>query len=346
MWPSVPGYPPGMRIAVTGASGNVGTALLRRLSTTADLVGVSRRPPPSVAPYRDVEWVSADLSEAGVQTRLADAFAGADAVVHCAWIFQPSYDRELQIRGNQGGSLAVAQAAADAGVQHLVHLSSLGAYAPGGSRTPVDESYPTTGVPTSPYSVDKSAVERILDDFEDRMVISRMRPTLVLQDGAASEIGRYFLGPVWPRIVRPAMFKLLPWPRDLVLQLVHADDVAAAIALVLEARAGGGFNVAAEPVVDRAEYRRIVGGVGPALPPRLLRTVVTATWKAHVQPTDPGWLDLGMSVPLLDTARLRSMGWEPQHRADDIFTSFIGALAAGRGTTGPLLYPRDSAKDV
>lgn len=335
-----------MRIVVTGASGNVGTALLRRLTGTAELVGVSRRTPPSIAPYRDVEWVSADLSEAGVQTRLADAFAGADAVVHCAWIFQPSYDRQLQIRGNQGGSLAVAQAAADAGVRHLVHLSSLGAYAPGDARTPVTEDYATTGVPTSNYSVDKAAVERILDDFEDRLIVTRMRPTLVLQDGAASEIGRYFLGPVWPRLVRPAMFKLLPWPRDLVLQLVHADDVASAIALVLDQRVGGGVNVAAEPVIDRAGYKRIVGGVGPALPPRLLRTVVTATWRAHLQPTDPGWLDLGMSVPLLDTARLRGLGWEPQHRGDDIFTSFIASLAGGRGGTGPLLYPRGPAEKV
>jgi UDP-glucose 4-epimerase len=335
-----------MRIAITGASGNVGTALLRRLTGTAELVGVSRRTPPSIAPYRDVEWVPADLSEPGVRTRLADAFAGADAVVHCAWIFQPSYDRQLQIRGNQGGSLAVAQAAVDAGVRQLVHLSSLGAYAPGDPRTPVDESYPTTGVPTSNYSVDKSAVERTLDDFEDRMVISRMRPTLVLQDGAASEIGRYFLGPVWPRLLRPSLFKLLPWPRDLVTQLVHADDVASAIALVLDQRAGGGFNVAAEPVIDRAEYKRIFGGVGPALPPRLLRTVVDATWRAHLQPTDPGWLDLGMSVPLLDTARLRGMGWLPQYRGDDIFRSFVDSLASGRGATGPLLYPRGAAEKV
>lgn len=335
-----------MRIVITGASGNVGTALVRRLNSTAELVGISRRAPVDVDPYRGIEWVVADLTEPGVRTRLAAAFAGADAVVHCAWIFQPSRDRQLQIRGNQGGSQAVADAAVDAGVTQLVHLSSLGAYAPGDPRTPVDESWPTTGVPTSNYSVDKAAVERLLDDYEDRLVVSRIRPTLVLQDAAASEIGRYFLGPVWPRVVRPALFKLLPWPRDLVVQLVHADDVASAISLVLESRAAGGVNVAAGPVIDRAAFKQIFGGVGPALPPPLLRVAVTASWRAHLQPTDPGWLDLGMSVPLLDTSRLRGMGWVPEHRGDDILKSFVEALSAGRGASGPLLYPRSDEQPV
>jgi hypothetical protein len=109
---------------------------------------------------------------------------------------------------------------------------------------------------------------------------------------------------------------------------------------------GGGVNVAAEPVIDRAGYKRIVGGVGPVLPPRLLRAVVNATWRAHLQPTDPGWLDLGMAVPLLDTTRLRGLGWEPQHRGDDVFRSFIASLAGGRGASGPLLYPRGAAEKV
>ena len=53
-----------MRIVITGASGNVGTALLRRLVEEGqhEIVGVVRRPPASGEPYDDVEWSTVDLT--------------------------------------------------------------------------------------------------------------------------------------------------------------------------------------------------------------------------------------------------------------------------------------------
>lgn len=53
-----------MRIVVTGASGNVGTALLRRLRGEHELVGVVRRPPPPVAPYDGMRWLTSRDEEA------------------------------------------------------------------------------------------------------------------------------------------------------------------------------------------------------------------------------------------------------------------------------------------
>ena len=56
-----------MRIVITGASGNVGTALLRRLAAAGsahDLVGVVRRPPEPVGPYESVHWHSLDVAGA------------------------------------------------------------------------------------------------------------------------------------------------------------------------------------------------------------------------------------------------------------------------------------------
>ena len=55
----------GMTVAVTGASGNVGTALLRRLTDArhgvAEVRGLARRPPPDIAPYDTVQWHHTDL---------------------------------------------------------------------------------------------------------------------------------------------------------------------------------------------------------------------------------------------------------------------------------------------
>src|SRR5687767_3753176 len=139
-----------MRIVVVGASGNVGTALLRRLRRESglELVGVARRlPDPSAgAPYDLVRWHSCDIGEPGAADQLTEVFSGADAVVHLAWQIQPSHDQRVLHRTNVGGSRAVAQAVLRAKVPALVFASSVGTYAPGPKDHPVSERWPTTGV--------------------------------------------------------------------------------------------------------------------------------------------------------------------------------------------------------
>lgn len=127
-----------MRIVVTGATGHVGTALLKRLrearsqqSADLQIVGIARRKPDqNTAPYRDIEWHSVDIGDQGALPALARAFAGADAVVHLAWLIQPNHDRELLRRTNVEGTAHVLNAARTAGVGHIVCASSVGAYSP------------------------------------------------------------------------------------------------------------------------------------------------------------------------------------------------------------------------
>lgn len=146
-----------MRIVITGATGNVGTALLRSLTrhTDHELVGLARRVPQG--PARDqVSWVSADLTDPGCRTLLDVTFDRADAVVHLAWGFQPSHDRDYLAELGVAGTRRVLAAVAARGVPHLIHMSSIGAYSPKRDDQPVDESYPTHGVPSSPYSQHKA----------------------------------------------------------------------------------------------------------------------------------------------------------------------------------------------
>src|SRR5690349_10045185 len=142
-----------MRVVVTGASGNVGTALLRRLRRESgmEIVGVARRPPgpDGGAPYGGVSWVRCDVGAPDATDTLADAFRGADCVVHLAWQIQPSHDEGVLHRTNVDGSRAVVDAVVRAGVPGLVVASSVGVYAPGPKDTFVDEDWPTTGVRTS-----------------------------------------------------------------------------------------------------------------------------------------------------------------------------------------------------
>jgi UDP-glucose 4-epimerase len=334
-----------MRIAVTGASGNVGTALLRRLQADGgyDVTGIARRRPPPTEPYDSARWQQVDLSTTSAEDRLTEAFQGLDAIVHLAWMIQPSHDRALMRATNQGGTRAVAAAARAAGVPHLVHMSSVGTYAaaPGQWK---NEEWSTAGVATSSYSVDKAACEALLDDVRD-MRVTRVRPGLILQPAAASEISRYFLGPLVPIAPLRSLVRYAPLPRSIAIQFVHTDDVADALVRIIQTKADGAFNLAAAPVIDRDHFRQIFGGIGPPLPARLLRAAADVTWRAHLQPTDAGWLDLGLGVPLMETSRAETeLGWRPAHSTAEFLPTFVDALSRGRGGTGPLLYPR-RAKD-
>ncbi|MCW2580617.1 MAG: Nucleoside-diphosphate-sugar epimerase [Blastococcus sp.] len=341
----------GRTVAVTGASGNVGTALLRRLTAPgaglAGVRGLARRQPPDTAPYSGVRWHLADLGEASSEDVLAEFLDGVDAVVHLAWALQPGRDPDLLHRVNVAGTRRVVSAAAAAGVGHFVHMSSIGAYAGGAVGQKVGEDWPTTGIPSAQYSRDKSETERIVREVLSRhpdTTLTVVRPTLVLQPLASSAIGRYFLGP-WllgaARMMPAAVARLLPLPLPpLALAFVHADDVADAIERMLDRRAPGPFNLAAEPLMDADALARALGTVRIPVPALAVRTALHAVFAAHVVPTEPGWVDIGTQAPALDTTRARrQLDWAPFHRGDDVLRQFVAALGRGEGAPGPLLSP-------
>ncbi|WP_116451242.1 NAD-dependent epimerase/dehydratase family protein [Blastococcus litoris] len=345
-----PGHLDGLTVAVTGATGNVGTALLRRLtapgSGVAEVRGLARRRPPDIAPYAGVRWHLTDLGEEASLEELPGFLDGADAVVHLAWALQPGRRPDVLRRVNVEGTERVARAAAAAGVAQFVHMSSIGAYTGGAVGQRVTEDWPTTGVQSSQYSRDKSEAERVVREVLGRQptTLTVVRPTLVLQPEAGSEIGRYFLGPLLfgaARAVPGAVARLLPLPLPaLAVSFVHADDVADALVRMLDRRAPGPFNLAAEPVLDPDGIARALGTVRVPVPARVLRAGLHAAFAAHLVPTEPGWLDLGTQLPAQDTTRARRLlDWVPTHRSDEVLTQFVAALGRGDGAPGDLLGP-------
>lgn len=331
-----------MRVVVAGASGNVGTSLLRALAhepAVDSILGLARRIPK--AEFPKTEWRQADIA----RSPLRPHFDGADAVVHLAWLIQPGRDKRRLYEVNVDGSGRVFAAAASAGVRTLVYASSVGAYAPGPKDRRVDESWPTTGIRSSFYSRHKAEVERLLDRFEGEHPntrVVRLRPGLIFKREAASGIRRLFAGPFLPSaLVQPRLIPVIPAHPRLVFQAVHSYDVGEAyrLALVRE-EARGAFNIAAEPVLDPDELGRALGARPLRVPGPLLRGGAALGYRLRLQPSEPGWVDMGLSVPLMDVSRARSeLGWSPERSASDALLELLGGIRDGAGLETPPLEP-------
>ena len=331
-----------MKVVITGATGNVGTSLLRALTHEArveSIVGIARRRPEMVWPK--TSWVEADVS----RDDLRPVFEGVDVVVHLAWLIQPSRDMATLQATNVEGSRRVFHAAGSAGVGTLVYASSVGAYSPGPKDRLVDESWPTDGVPSSFYSRHKAAVERLLDTFEREFPdvrTVRLRPGLIFKREAAAEIRRYFAGPFLPgSLLRRPLIPLVPDVDGLRFQAVHSHDVGDAYRLAIAGDARGAFNVAAEPVLDPGELAKLLGARRVPVPRAVLRTGADVTWRLRLQPSPPGWVDMALNVPLMDVARARTeLRWEPRHSSRDALKDLLHGMRDGSGVETPPLEPR------
>ncbi|WP_241386532.1 NAD-dependent epimerase/dehydratase family protein [Rhodococcus sp. CH91] len=334
------------RIVVTGASGNAGTALLSRLAAhpeQPDIVAIARRIPPARDPYVGVTWCALDIADPDAEHVLTPIFAGADAVVHLVWGFQPSHRRDYLHRVGVDGTRAVMTAAAAAGVRHVVHMSSAAVYSAGAYGREVDESWSRDGVPTCVYSVDKVDAERFLDDFEkdpNAPVVTRFRPGFIGQSVAGPGLERYVL----PEFVPSAITKhlpVMPIDRSLAVPAVHSDDVARASIAALERRAPGPFNLAAPTPVGAADFAAPFGCPTVPMPWRSLSAVAEATWRLRLQPVQGGWIDLAYNCPMLDCGRAREeLGWSPVHDGPEVWSETVHGMQEGTGTGSPVLSVR------
>jgi nucleoside-diphosphate-sugar epimerase len=326
-----------MRIVVVGATGNVGTSVLEALAADAaveSVLGIARRR--TEAHYAKTEFVAADVT----RDDLVPHFRGADCVVHLAWLIQPSRDRQTLRATNVDGSARVLAAVAAAGVPALVAASSIGVYSPG-PKIRVDETWPRDGIPTSWYSRHKAELERQLDRFEAEhdVRVVRLRPALIMKRESAEEVRRLFTGPFLPSpLLKPGRLPVLPHIPGAIAQIVHSRDVGEAYRLAVTRDVRGAFNIAAEPELDGKKVAAAIGARPVTIPARVARALADLTWRAHLQPTSPDWLDLALGAPLLDCTRAREeLGWVPAHDAIETVRELLLGLADRAGGRTPPL---------
>ena len=161
----------------------MGTSVVGALGRDAQVgfvVGLARRLPDG-APPKTV-WARADVTTDDLVTH----FRGADAVVHLAWMFQPTHDHLATWRNNVLGAIRFVRGSGRGWRPSACISSSVGAYSPADGDRPVDESWPTHALPTAAYGREKSYLERVLDRFE----LSSTEALGELLEGTSRRCGR------------------------------------------------------------------------------------------------------------------------------------------------------------
>ncbi|SFB06275.1 Nucleoside-diphosphate-sugar epimerase [Amycolatopsis marina] len=334
----------GIRVVVTGATGNVGTSVVEALSEderVESITGLARRSTQWSRPKLHMSTVDLGTVPDG---RLDRLLTGADVVIHLAWLFQPTRDPAVTWRTNVLGSIRVFEAAARSGVKSVVYASSVGAYSPGPQDTRVDETWPTHGWPGAAYTREKAYLERFLDGFErshpDLRVV-RMRPGFIFKRESASEQRRLFAGPLLPGpLAHPALLPVIPELPGLRFQALHSSDVADAYRRAALSDVRGAFNLAAEPVVDARSLAGLLHARPISMPAWPVRAAVAAAWRLHAIPAAPGLFDAVLRLPLMDTSRARTeLDWAPRFTALDALAEFLKGLREKAGMATPPLAP-------
>src|SRR5581483_5823154 len=105
----------------------------------------------------------------------------------------------------------------------------------------------------------------------------------------------------------------------------------------------GAFNLAADPPIGPPELAEILQARRLRMPRAALRAAAAATFALRLQPSEPGWVDMALAVPLLDSTRaLRELGWQPTRTGTEALTELIAGMRSGTDYATPPLSSETS----
>src|ERR671919_343274 len=172
-----------MRYLITGGAGYIGSRLvdlLARREDTERIVICDLAPPAVYRPKTEFERVDVRDRE-GVRAVLERA--RPDALVHLAFILNPSHDEHFMYDVDVNGTHNVLEAAAAADVGHVLVTSSATAYgAFPDNPVPLTEDHPVRGVPSFEYARDKAESDRVCQVWANQhpdRTMTIVRPTVV-----------------------------------------------------------------------------------------------------------------------------------------------------------------------
>ena len=314
--------PEGKVVAVTGASGYIGSRLLQRLEIEPGLrktVAFDTRP--LAAPIHNIAAYRRNLSEP-IHQDLSDQ--NVNTLVHLAFNSRRGTNRRevTAIREENLGILRnVLESCLRSHVEHLVYLSSHTVYgAHQDNPVPITEDTPLRPAVDFPYGYDKYQSELLLEEFgqaQPDFKITILRPSVVLGPAASSTVTNAFF--------KPWLLGVLDYNPP--LQFVYDEDLARVLAIVIMRGLPGVFNVAGSGVVYYRELAKAIDSKLIRLPPFLAYPATQLAWDLGLQKhATAGGLDLIRWPILLSTAKLhQATSYRFWHTSMEAVTAFANA---------------------
>jgi nucleoside-diphosphate-sugar epimerase len=336
-----------LTVAVTGPTGTFGFGLMPLLQAedrVVRIVGIARRPfDPAGYGWTKLEYRRGDVRDLAT---LRDAFAGADVVVHLAFLITGGASAEVIRAVNVDGTLNAFRAAAEAGAQRFVYASSVAAYGfHPDNPVGMTEEWPVRPAARLFYAQEKAELERLLraeaartdaarseagDTEAPQLEPSRaagpdlylLRPPLVLGPhavgakdllpGPLAPLGRVLGGRIgrFP-VPLPVAVPVIP------LQFVHEEDLGRALLqCVLRAGPPGAYNIAADGILTTADVAREFGLIPLPLPARPAHLAARAVASLPFLPPAAQWVEAASHPAIMDTTRAqRDLRWVPRFTA-------------------------------
>ena len=309
-----------LTVAVTGPTGTFGHGLVPLLEgddRIGRVIGIARRPfDPAQLGWSKMTYRQGDVRD---EDALRQAFAGADAVVHLAFLIAGG-SRETTRAINVEGTLNAFRAAASAGVKRFVYASSVAAYGfHHDNPVGLTEQWPVWAADRLFYSQEKAELEQLLQREAAQhpgVDLYLLRPSIVVGPQA---LGGKLTGRLGALVEGLLMRRSpIPFPvvvPDLPIQLVHQDDVGQALVqCVVAAGPPGAYNIAASDVVSVADLAR-AAGLLPVLrlPAGPVHALARRVSRLPFLPSYAEWVE-AFAIPIvMDTTRARTeLGWKPQ----------------------------------
>jgi UDP-glucose 4-epimerase len=327
-----------LTVAVTGPTGEIGRpfiSALERMPEVERVIGMARRPFDIAGQgWEKTEYRRGDILDREAVDALVD---GADVVVHLAFVIVAGGGESREI--NLTGSRNVFEAAAAAGAKRLVYTSSVAAY--GFHRDMpelLSEELPVRGSERHPYSAHKAEVEAVLeqalvgsdtDAYVFRpSIVAGPEATLLLDMIPLLALGQRIPGPLrWALGKLPELRPVLPDP-GVPFQLVHHDDVAAALAAAVIGHGEPGvYNLAGPGRLTISDLAHALGWHAAPAPHLAVGVAAEALALMPFLPDEAAWIEAVRRPMLMDTSNARrKLHWMPHHDAHETLRQTIDAV--------------------
>ncbi len=313
-----------LTVAVTGPTGTFGFGLIPLLQAderVGPIVGIARRPfDPAAHGWTKLEYRRGDVRDAAA---LTETFAGADVVVHLAFLITGSSDRRAIRAINVEGTLNTFAAAAAAGARRFVYASSVAAYGfASDNPAAITEDWPVRPAEHLFYAQEKAEIERLLQAAaaeHPSTDLYILRPPIVLGPNAVGAKG-LLPGALEPFAKALASLALrLPFPipalvAPLPLQFIHEQDVGEALRLcVVGAGPPGTYNIAGEGVLTAVDVARELGFLPLSVPRGPVQAAARLVAGLPHAPPQVGWAEAISQPAIMDAGKARrELGWSPR----------------------------------